>query len=201
MKRRMFIDKEKNCTWCVILLTITAIFLTLAVAEVNAQNNPAYQRSAFPHWQVRSCRAANHHALARWATVPVEWRTVRECRIADNTGEWYGPYGGDTFTHYRQLDVDHVVALSYAWNAGAWMWTRDERREFANDPQNLIPVSSRLNRQKGARGPTEWLPPREEYQCEYTLRFVYVMLKYELSVSADLNQLMGELCFNVGETQ
>ena len=192
----------RKCGGCVCLLALAvALLFMVARAEAQDPDVPGYQRSAFPHWQVRSCRGANHDALARWATAPVEWRTVRECRIVDNTGEWFGPYGGDTFDHYRRLDVDHVVPLAYAWQAGAWQWSRDRRREFANDPENLIPVSSRLNRQKGARGPTDWLPPRVEYQCEYVLRFAYVMLKYELSIPFELNRLMGELCFNVGEKQ
>ena len=192
-----------NCKKSIIAGTIaTALGLTIffmGVALAQDPNVPAYQRSAFPHWQVRSCRAANHDALARWASSPVQWRTERECRIENETGEWVGLYGGDTFDHYRELDVDHVVPLAFAWNAGAWQWSRDRRREFANDPQNLIPVSSRLNRQKGAKGPLEWLPPRTEFQCEYTLRFVYIMSKYDLSISYDLNQLMDSLCFNVGE--
>ena len=37
----------------------------------------------------------------------------------------------------RRLDVDHVVPLAWAWNAGAWRWTPERRREFANDPASL----------------------------------------------------------------
>ena len=195
-------NRLRDCAGCLLLLGfVVAVLIFSSRADGQELRFPAYERSAFPHWQVRQCRPSNHDALARWATAPVEWRTIRECRIVDNTGEWIGLYGGETFTHYRRLDTDHVVPLAYAWGAGAWRWSRDERRAFANDPENLIPVSSSLNRQKGAKGPTEWLPPRTEFQCEYALRFVYVMLKYELPISDDLNQLMGALCFNVGEKQ
>jgi hypothetical protein len=52
---------------------------------------------------------------------------------------------------------------------------------FANDLDNLILVKASLNRQKGAKGLTEWLPLNFPYRCEYITRFNAVMAKYELS--------------------
>jgi hypothetical protein len=52
---------------------------------------------------------------------------------------------------------------------------------FANDLDNLILAKASLNRQKGAKGLTEWLPPNYSYRCEYIARFNAVMEKYELS--------------------
>ena len=185
--------KNPVTPWLVVLAALSVLII-LAMRADAAETIPEYDRSAFPHWQTRQCRAANHDALARWATEPVEWRTDRECRIANDTGQWTGPYGGQTFGHYRDLDVDHVIPLAWAWEHGAWEWTRDRRREFANDPANLIPVSARLNRQKGARGPTEWLPPVEAYRCEYMLRWHRVLQKYGLPVTGGIEGLTVSYC-------
>ena len=181
----------RQCAGCFLLLAI-AIGLLFAL-ESDAQEIPRYDRSAFPHWQTRQCRPANHAAMARWATGPLTWRSERECRIT--AGTWYGAYGGDTYTNPRQLDTDHVVPLSWAWRAGAWEWDRDRRREFANDPANLIPVSLRLNRQKGDKGPSEWMPPRDAFACEYVLRFNFVLVKYGLPASPELAGIISTECF------
>jgi hypothetical protein len=52
---------------------------------------------------------------------------------------------------------------------------------FANDVDNLILAKASLNRQKGAKGLDEWLPPNQSYRCEYISRFNSVMAQYELS--------------------
>ncbi len=52
---------------------------------------------------------------------------------------------------------------------------------FANDLDNLILAKASLNRQKGAKGLTEWLPANFPYRCEYIARFNAVMAQYELS--------------------
>jgi hypothetical protein len=51
---------------------------------------------------------------------------------------------------------------------------------FANDLDNLILAKASLNRQKGAEGLTEWLPPNFPYLCDYIARFNAVIVKYEL---------------------
>ena len=41
-------------------------------------------------------------------------------------------------------------------------WTDARRREFANDPLNLLAVDGRQNQAKGDADASEWLPPRTE---------------------------------------
>ena len=95
------------------------------------------------------------------------------------------PYSGDTVDFDREnstVDIDHVVALSDAWQTGAASWDEQTRREFANDPLNLIAVESSLNRQKGDGDAATWLPPLKDYRCEYVARQIAVKDKYELWV-------------------
>ena len=62
-------------------------------------------------------------------------------------------YTGDTFDFIRgdgnNIDIDHVVALSNAWQTGAQGLSADERVALANDPINLLAVESSVNRSKG----------------------------------------------------
>lgn len=98
------------------------------------------------------------------------------------------PYTGEerTFTKAEayQLQVDHVFALAAAWDAGAWAWSDDERRNFANDPLNLVLADGPLNQAKGASTPAEWLPPAPGARCPYAQRFAAVAVKYRLVVTA-----------------
>ena len=71
-----------------------------------------------------------------------------------------------------------MVPLKWAWDHGADTWSRDKREKFANDPVNLWSVELSLNRQKGAKGPSEWLPPAG--QCGYVARFVRIVKQYRV---------------------
>ncbi len=60
------------------------------------------------------------------------------------------PYSGkniDFVFGASLVDIDHVVALSNAWQTGAFQFTSEIRLQFANDPLNLLAVSASLNRQ------------------------------------------------------
>jgi hypothetical protein len=98
----------------------------------------------------------------------------------------------DPFTHrtvvFRKEDasavqVDHVVALSHAWQTGAQRWTTAQRERFANDPLELLAVSGRANAQKGDGDAATWLPPYKPYRCAYVARQVAVKARYGLWVT------------------
>ena len=67
---------------------------------------------------------------------------------------------------------------------GSQNWNKQQKKAFANDPTNLLPVWKRLNRQKGAKGPSEWLPPNQSYQCEYVKKWNMIKTKYKLTAPA-----------------
>ncbi|PWH07909.1 hypothetical protein DEO23_01795 [Brachybacterium endophyticum] len=107
------------------------------------------------------------------------------CVVAAGTLE-PSPYSGDDVAFDQQednsLDIDHVVALSDAWQTGASSWDEDTRHEFANDPLNLLAVEDNLNQQKGDGDAATWLPPKRSYRCEYVSRQIAVKAKYDLWV-------------------
>lgn len=98
----------------------------------------------------------------------------------------------------RQLvDIDHRVALGNAWRHGAAAWSTDKRRDFANDPMNLVAVSASQNRSKGDKGAEAWLPPSG--RCDYVRRQITVKKAYGLSVSPDERRAMQSVLTGCGE--
>jgi hypothetical protein len=88
-------------------------------------------------------------------------------------------YGGAS-----EVDIDHLVALSDAWQKGAATWAAGKRLALANDPLNLLAVDSSTNRSKGDGDVATWLPPNKSYRCSYVARQVAVKGKYGLRVTA-----------------
>ncbi len=82
-----------------------------------------------------------------------------------------------------EVQIDHVVALSNAWQTGAQQLTEIERERFANDPLNLIPVDGDANQQKGDSDAASWLPPNKSFRCQYISRQISVKSKYNLWVT------------------
>ncbi|GAA2415896.1 HNH endonuclease family protein [Nonomuraea africana] len=108
------------------------------------------------------------------------------------------PYTGRTIAwrkrHADDIQVDHVVPLSYGWRMGANRWTAAKRLRFANDPLNLLPVDGDTNEAKGGSGPASWLPPQRRVHCAYAVRFAQVALKYALPVTKADRTTMIRVC-------
>ncbi|WP_417522300.1 HNH endonuclease family protein [Marinobacter sp.] len=135
------------------------------------------------------CQNSRHEALIAQSTGQVRFKTGRECRVT--AGRWISPFTGAVIHDPSQIDIDHVVPLKWAWDHGANHWSRAQRERFANDPANLLSVEASLNRQKGAKGPDQWLPPAN--QCQYMLRFTRVMKTYQLKLSASEERQMAQI--------
>ena len=88
-------------------------------------------------------------------------------------------YGGAS-----EVDIDHLVSLSDAWQKGAARWAYAKRVAFANDPLNLQPTDASANRQKSDWDAASWLPPNTSYRCAYVARQAAVKKKYGVWVTA-----------------
>ena len=82
------------------------------------------------------------------------------------------------------VQIDHVVALSDAWQKGAAGWSPAKRLAFANDPLNLLAVDGPSNASKSDGDTATWLPPNKPYRCRFVARQVAVKAKYRLWVTA-----------------
>lgn len=81
------------------------------------------------------------------------------------------------------VQIDHVVALSNAWQTGAQQLTQAQRISLANDPINLLAVDGRSNAQKGDGDTATWLPSNKSFRCGYVARQVSVKATYGLWVT------------------
>jgi Protein of unknown function (DUF1524) len=111
-------------------------------------------------------------------------RCAEPARRASRQGGW------DPQTS-EALQVDHLVSLSDAWYKGARDWDEQRRRDFANDPRNLLAVSAKANFDKAFRDANAWLPPNPAFRCEFVARQVAVKAAYGLWVSANEKRAMA----------
>lgn len=81
------------------------------------------------------------------------------------------------------VQIDHVVALSDAWQKGAQQLSPARRLAFANDPLNLLAVDGPANMQKSDGDAATWLPANKSYRCAYVARQISVKASYALWVT------------------
>jgi hypothetical protein len=111
---------------------------------------------------------------------------TRNCVVL--SGTLLDRYSGERINFLRgnitsmEVQVDHVVALSNAWQTGAFKLTAEQRKALANDPMNLFAVKGRLNSQKGDGDAATWLPPLKSFRCAYVAQQIAVKAKYSLWV-------------------
>ena len=122
---------------------------------------------------------------------------VRPGTCFAQSGVLIDPYTGESIAFMRgpetseTVQIDHVVSLSDAWYKGAREWDDQRRRDFANDPRNLLAVSAKANFDKAFRDSNGWLPPNKAFQCAFVAWQVAVKSSYRLSVSANEKRAMA----------
>jgi hypothetical protein len=111
---------------------------------------------------------------------------TRNCVVL--SGTLLDRYSGESINFVRgnitsmEVQIDHVVALSNAWQTGAFKLTAEQRKALANDPLNLFAVKGSLNLQKGDGDAATWLPPLKSFRCAYVAQQIAVKAKYSLWV-------------------
>lgn len=153
---------------------------------------PNYERNAFEHWvdTDKDCLNTRHELLAKLSTGPVHYSKSR-CTVMH--GRWLDPYTGSILTESKQVDIDHLVPLKWAWDHGAHLWEPKKRAQFANDEVNLFAVTNTVNRDKGSAGILEWLPPDSIFHCQYIIRFIRVVKTYQLSLNEEEQKKVQQL--------
>lgn len=109
------------------------------------------------------------------------------CKVM--SGTLNDPYTGKEIGFQRGTDsstliqIDHVVALSNAWQTGAQLLTAEQRTALANDPLELLAVDGAANQAKGDGDAATWLPANKAFRCQYVARQIAVKAKYTLWVT------------------
>ncbi|MCZ9635022.1 HNH endonuclease family protein [Rhodococcus sp. BH5] len=113
---------------------------------------------------------------------------TRDCKVV--AGTLHDPYTGTeiafTPSNPSAIQIDHVFALSRAWDAGASAWTPQKRINFANDTDlNLLASQGKANQSKSDQGLDTWLPSNTAFHCEYAEKYLTVAATYQLAVTAE----------------
>ena len=114
-------------------------------------------------------------------------------------GEFDEPYTGSHLVFYQKSDlssglqIDHVVALSDAWQKGAQYMSAEDRYAMATDPLNLLAVDSKANQNKSDGDAATWLPKNKAFRCQYIARQISVKHKYHLWVTQAEHDAMARI--------
>lgn len=193
-------DSQSQSTNVVAVLALAVLESIRVENEVGA----GYSRDLFRHW----IDADRDRCNTREEVLIAESSTQAQvdafgCTVV--AGDWFSPFDGRTHTDPSDLDIDHLVPLKEAWDSGAHSWSSSQRERFANDLSDgraLIAVTSGVNRTKGDRDPSQWLPPRSAYICTYTSDWIAVKHQWSLSMDSSewgrLKNLLNGQC--VGTT-
>jgi hypothetical protein len=117
----------------------------------------------------------------------IDVKVNERCEVV--SGTLNDPYTGKTIIFTRggstssAVQVDHVVALSDAWQKGAQQFTEKKRIDMANDPLELLAVSGQANTQKSDGDAATWLPSNKPFRCVYVARQIAVKQKYGLWIT------------------
>lgn len=122
-------------------------------------------------------------------------RDLKNVQLADDhctvlSGILDDPYTAKQITFWRgvgtsnDVQIDHVVALSDAWQKGAQALSFNLREEFNNDSLNLLAVEGAANQAKSGSDAATWLPANKAFRCQYVSRQVKVKYKYLLWITS-----------------
>lgn len=142
-----------------------------------------YSREAFGEgWQTINGCSSRQIILYRDLLNPV---VDDECVV--QSGTLHDPYTGSVISYKKQdgsaVQIDHVVALSDAWQKGAQALSNSQRIQLANDPLELLAVDGAANQAKSDGDAATWLPSNKPFRCHYIARQITVKKKYVLWVT------------------
>ena len=158
------------------------------------QDDGSYRRAYFgPAWADTDHSGCRQRADVLYRDVdrsqPYTTRRSGRCAHEMVAGTWKDPYSGEmrTFANLRdtkqaqQIPIDHTLSLAAMWRYGAKDWTDQQRSVAANDLDNLVPTTERMNAAKGGKDAASWRPPRFG-QCGFARRYVIIKKRYSLPV-------------------
>jgi len=168
--------KDKGCNACGSASIKNSII-------INDEYQLSYNRKDWDNWidDDGDCQDTRTEILIRDNKGDIKFKNNNACDVTE--GKWICPYTGRIYYEASDVDIDHIVSLAYAYQNGGSQWTKEKRRQFANDLSNLIAVEDNINQSKGDKRPEEWMPPNKNYWPEYIKRWREIKRKYGLKIN------------------
>ena len=148
---------------------------------ITVDHSEGYDRALFKLWIDADKNGCDTRSEVLISEAIVKPKKSTKCKLIG--GKWISSYDGITYTDSSKLDIDHLVPLAEAWRSGAWAWSDQQRMEYANDLEDswaLNAVTASVNRSKGDRDISEWLPKKN--LCSYLVGWVTIKARFELTV-------------------
>ena len=146
-----------------------------------------YSREMFSDdWDYYNGCDVRNRILAR-DLAQYNYRSGSNCII--ETGVLEDPFTGQVIAFVRgvrtslDVQIDHVVSLSDAWQKGAQQLSSYQRFMIYSDPLNLLAVWGPANSQKSDSDAASWLPSNKSFRCSFVARQIAVKVKYQLWVT------------------
>jgi hypothetical protein len=156
------------------------LLLVLLSTSVSAK----YKRSEWKHWidTDHNCLNTRQEILKKRSLETVVL-SKKGCTVKG--GLWQDYYYPEKHTSADQVDIDHLVPLKHAYDHGGKIWTEKQKRDFANDEENLVITNRKYNREKGSQSIATWLPLHKNYACKYLLDWMKIKKKYALEITSE----------------
>ena len=92
------------------------------------------------------------------------------------------------------VNYDHIIPLSYVARAigGDDAWSAEKRNTYAYDLEVGVTASQHLNNVKGAKGPSQFLPPDRKAAIKYCYTWLVVANKYDIPIAKDDMQVIKD---------
>lgn len=174
----------------------------LGALTINDAKKVDYDRNEWKHWipTENKCWNTREEVLYRDAvkgSTTLLDKNKKETKDKSQAcyitgGKWIDVYSGQEINSPRQIDIDHIIPLSYVAQHGGQDWSAEEKMKYANDPEVLLAVSARENRSKSDKGPADYMPPNKEYQCSYSKQFIHVADKYTISITPKDKKVLND---------
>lgn len=151
---------------------------TLRIAE---PDHAKYARADYRHWITQNGSCDTRDMILKNAGFASNPRT---CAGIEKPGFVYTePYSGKKVSNPKKLDIDHTIPLEYVNQHGGAAWDPQRKQQFANDFSQLVAVDASANRQKGSKGPGDWMPDNKGDHCRYATIWVDTASKYSVSIT------------------
>ncbi len=167
----------------------TAVSALSGLAVKGRAPKTGYERKLFSDgWGDQAWGCDTRNFILKRDLTSIRMRPDETCIVA--SGVLKDPYTLKTISFTRgvktsiAVQIDHVVAVSDAWQKGAQQISSQQRYNFYNDPLNLLAVDGPTNSSKGDGDAATWLPPNKAFRCAYVARQIAVKAKYKLWVTA-----------------
>lgn len=146
------------------------------------------------NWQAKrgECQKSYTKVLAETSLSDIKYAKHEDC-VFVVSGTWQDAYTGQTIDDIRVVALDHRISPYEAHYWGAAYWTPEQRFALLNDPMNLVPVSIEQIKHRKGRSPTDWMPERKDYWCDYIVHREIVVRKYQLRPSKEIRDFDHEI--------